>query len=163
MLLLGLSYSAAVFGADGEGAPTGDRLQQLQNAIIAAEESCQDPTAEAYRTNLPMAALQLKKAALSAASTWQATANGAGTYVDRGMEAIGRIEKGERYNAEPGKLSELAYFAQCDGTVQPYYVHLPTSYDANRPWPLIVFLHGYVPSITVLAPWVLSEDICQIA
>jgi len=163
LLALTLPQCAGAQEADANLPTDKARMQRLQSAIIAAEEACTDPQDPAYRTNLPFAALQLKKATLAAADPWASARNGAKTFIDRGMEALERLAAGQRYLAEPGKLSELAYIAKCDGTVQPYYVHLPTNYDPQRPWPLIVFLHGYVPSITVLAPWILDEDICQIA
>ncbi len=35
-----------------------------------------------------------------------------------------------------------AYRADWDGTLQPYALYVPPGYDASRPWPLIVALHG---------------------
>ncbi|HVU52082.1 MAG TPA: prolyl oligopeptidase family serine peptidase, partial [Polyangia bacterium] len=35
-----------------------------------------------------------------------------------------------------------AYRDEWDGSLQPYAIHVPRDYDARRPWPLIVALHG---------------------
>ena len=36
-------------------------------------------------------------------------------------------------------------------------VWVPADYDPARRWPLIVFLHGYVPDTSLIKPWVLQE------
>lgn len=50
-------------------------------------------------------------------------------------------------------LEERAYFASNDASPQPFWVGLPDGYTPEKKWPLIVFLHGYSPSITKAAPW----------
>jgi predicted peptidase len=54
-------------------------------------------------------------------------------------------------NSQP---HERAYTAANDGSAQPYWVFLPKNYSAKKKYPLIVFLHGYLPQITKLRPWI---------
>jgi len=135
----------------------------LAAAIASVEQSAPagaDP--QVLATNLPLAKLKLKKARLLEGSAWYAAANIADE-VAEGLRLVEMTRAGRRYVPPKDTLSELAYTAQNDGSVQPYYVHIPEAYDGEREWPLIVFLHGYVPSISVVDPWVLGEDVCDIA
>lgn len=50
-------------------------------------------------------------------------------------------EGGDPYRTATGVLVK-AYRADWDGTLQPYALYVPPDYDASRPWPLIVALHG---------------------
>jgi len=142
-------------------------VADLEAAIAAAGP----PPAEAaggapsvWDVNLPLARLKLKKARML-------EAGGGGLFVTArpeeaiaaGLRLMEMLERGEVYQPPRGALTELAYITRNDETVQPFYVHLPESYDPGRPWPLIVFLHGYVPSITMVDPWLLSEEVCDIA
>lgn len=144
---------------------TGGRgpIAELKVAIAQAQQNRDAQPSVAYRTNYPFACLQLRKAEMTEALRWRSYGQSAEDYAKLGLEAIKRIGAGTPYYAEKGKLSELAYIADNDGSAQPYYLHLPTDYDPAKPWPLIVFMHGYVPTISVLDPWVLGENICQIA
>lgn len=145
-------------------------LAQAQQATIAdleaavAQALAEAPDSEAREVNLPLAQLKLKQAKLLAA-------NGGGMFVvgdpraeiDAGMALIEQLNRGEVYQPPRSTLTELAYVTANDRTVQPFYVHLPADYDPARAWPLIVFLHGYVPSISVVDPWLLSDQVCTIA
>jgi len=44
----------------------------------------------------------------------------------------------------PGRkgLFQKAFYSQVDGSLQPYTVFVPPSYDAKGAWPLLVLLHG---------------------
>ena len=44
---------------------------------------------------------------------------------------------------------------------KPYYIALPTGYTPLKKWPMLVFLHGYSPSISKINPWILSEDLIE--
>ena len=150
---------AAQNGAPAAGRSTDD----LEAAINRVEASDPDRSTPAYRTNMPLAKLQLKKAELAAARRWGYYGESPAKMLEKGFAALDRLQAGTPYFAEKTVLDELAYVAENDGSVQPYYLHLPADYDPEKPWPLIVFLHGYVPTISVLDPWVLSEEVCQIA
>ena len=148
--------------AQVDQAEDGERLQQLQLAIARAEIACREESSAACRVNLPLAQLKLKKARLRTERGYSG-AGGSSDDIRLGMRLAEMAEAGEVYQPPRSVLTELAYVAANDGSVQPYYVFVPRDYDASRPWPLIVFLHGYVPSITVLDPWVLSDEVCRIA
>lgn len=47
---------------------------------------------------------------------------------------------------KPGKRV-LAYLSPIDLSVEPVIVYVPTTYDATKPFPLLIFLHGYDPFI----------------
>ncbi len=115
-----------------------------------------------YVTNLPLARLKLKKARLFAEGA-HFRGDAAEEEAAEGLRLLEMAERGEVYSPPRGELTELAYITRNDRTVQPYYVHIPEEYDDSRDWPLIVFLHGYVPSITMIDPWVLSDEVCKIA
>ena len=51
-----------------------------------------------------------------------------------------------------GESLTLAYEATNDSSCQPYWVYVPSNYDPQRPWPLIVYLHGWVPETSKLIP-----------
>jgi poly(3-hydroxybutyrate) depolymerase len=48
---------------------------------------------------------------------------------------------GDPYQTATGVMVK-AYRADWDGTWQPYALYVPRDYDARKPWPLIVALHG---------------------
>lgn len=60
-------------------------------------------------------------------------------------------------------IHERAYLTQNDGSSQPYWVFLPRGYSASRKYPLVVFLHGYDPSITKAQPYLPGEKTWSLA
>lgn len=53
-----------------------------------------------------------------------------------------RIQDGEPPRFPTGQSFFRGYYAAVDGTVQPYSVCLPKDYNGNRPYPLVITLHG---------------------
>ncbi|MGD9497610.1 MAG: prolyl oligopeptidase family serine peptidase [Armatimonadota bacterium] len=141
-------------------APT---IADLEAAIAAADASlaARSYRPPAYLVNLPLAKLKLKKARLLAQGAWWGA--NADNEIAQGMRLLEMLQRGTVYQPPRSTLTELAYVSRNDETVQPFYVHIPRDYDPARPWPLIVFLHGYVPTISVLDPWVLSDEVCAVA
>lgn len=137
-------------------------IADLEAAIARAQAEATSP--EARAVNLPLAQLKLKKAKLleERRGGWFVAADPQAE-IDAGMALIEQLRRGEVYQPPTSTLTELAYQTRNDGTVQPFYVHIPANYDPARSWPLIVFLHGYVPSISVVDPWLLSDEVCAIA
>ncbi|MFA4029713.1 MAG: hypothetical protein GDYSWBUE_001007 [Candidatus Fervidibacterota bacterium] len=60
-------------------------------------------------------------------------------------------------------LVERAYFSPSDGSAQPYWVYVPEGYSPSSKHALVVFLHGYDPSINKANPWLLSDEVYRIA
>lgn len=149
--------------AGGPPVATPAGLDKLESGIRAAERTATDAASPAYRTNLPLAKLQLRKAALCAALGGAPADLHAADFVQAGLAALDRLSHGQPTWAEKDRLTELAYVTDNDDTAQPYHLHLPRDYDPAKKWPLMIFLHGYVPSTSVLDPWTLSEDVCQLA
>lgn len=58
---------------------------------------------------------------------------------------------------------ERAYVAENDGSIQPYWVYVPKDYSPKKKYPVVVFLHGYSPYISKIAPWVPDESIWGLA
>lgn len=131
---------------------------RLQRAITEKQASA--GTSPQHQLTHAMARLALKKSRLYLQRGQLLTA---ACEARNGLEILSGLENGETYLPPKGKLTELAYVSEVDESVQPFYVHVPPDYDPGKPCPLIVFLHGYLPEITVLEPWKLPEDICDIA
>src|SRR5690242_4043942 len=71
----------------------------------------------------------------------QAAVDHAVVVLDRGLERAAQLAAGKA-GWTSGKRQLLAYRSAIDGSVQPYAVTLPDSYDAARPARLYVWLHG---------------------
>lgn len=147
--------------ADGQEADLQARIDELTKAIERIEQMA-DHTSLVYRSNIPLARFKLRKAAAQARSPFEGPARARESIVEA-EEAIKRQESGRiAFEGERGHL-ERAYITQNDNTAQPYYVYVPENYDPEKRWPLIVFLHGYVPYTSIIDPWVLYEDHERIA
>ncbi len=142
----------------------GQELDDLRARLAQIEAGDYAQDSAAYVTNYPFARLQLRKA--------QALNAGGGSYfvsatvsecVALGLEALDRLQRGKLMRAEPGVLTELAYITRNDHTAQPYHLYLPPDYEPQRATPLIVFLHGWVPTTNILDPWVPPDNVLQIA
>lgn len=67
------------------------------------------------------------------------------SFPDRVMRELTELQKLLKGEPLPEKgLIEKAYISPQDGSVQPYFVFVPSSYD-HKPRPCIVYLHGYAP------------------
>jgi len=53
-----------------------------------------------------------------------------------------RLQEGEAAVFPRGRVFLRAYYAPVDGSLQPYGVNVPKSYDGSRPFPLVLSLHG---------------------
>ncbi len=137
-------------------------LRDLATGIDETTRACQDPTTAAYRTNLPYARLQLRKAELATTGPTDRAA-WVDQWVEAGLAALHRIGTATPFLAEPGKLCERAYVSCIDDSAQPYHLYLPRQYTPARQWPLIVFLHGYSHRMSILAPWTLRPEVLDVA
>ncbi|MBN2449333.1 MAG: prolyl oligopeptidase family serine peptidase [Lentisphaeria bacterium] len=134
-------------------------VHDLESALAPFQALDWRPANAVERTLVPYAMLQLRKARLAEGKAYlYQGSSAAASFVRQGLAALSMIPAGKPYQARPGKLTEAAYLSCNDRTAQPYYVYLPRAYDPAKKWPMLVFLHGYVPSISVLDPWILGED-----
>lgn len=60
-------------------------------------------------------------------------------------------------------LFEHAYFADNDSSPQPYFIHVPSVASAQQPLPLVVFLHGWLPDTSRIDPWLVTDDVAEVA
>ncbi|MCK5804020.1 MAG: prolyl oligopeptidase family serine peptidase [Lentisphaeria bacterium] len=139
-----------------------DRAPALAAALAKYQPAKFDRADSAQRTLIPYAMLQQKKLhVLRSKYTRSASAaKMADQLAARGLGALQQLRTGKPLLARPGRTFEGAYVTSNDSTVQPYYLYLPTGFTRTKKYPLFVFLHGYVPTISVLDPWVLDESTC---
>ncbi len=57
-------------------------------------------------------------------------------------EVVTAMETGKDAFAGRTGAFRAAYVSQADGAAQPYVIYVPKDYDASKPWPLSVELHG---------------------
>jgi len=146
---------------EAEAAP---KLADLEKAIAPYADLDWRPATPAERTLIPYAMLQVRKVNAARRSPYGITDGTAlAGLLRQGQTALAEAKAGKVLRATPGQLSELAYITRNDHTVQPYYLYLPKGYDPARKWPLFVFLHGYVPTISVIDPWILNGDAYAVA
>jgi acetyl esterase/lipase len=135
------------------------KLADLEQAVAPYQDLDWKPGDLSERTLIPYAMLQVRKAhAASRSSYYSLGGASTATMVRQGLTALELVTQGKALKARPGALCELAYIAGNDHTAQPYYLYLPQNFDDARQWPLLVFLHGYVPSTSLNDPWILSDD-----
>ncbi|MGQ9732749.1 MAG: prolyl oligopeptidase family serine peptidase [Candidatus Zipacnadales bacterium] len=132
-------------------------IQELTRAIEHAEEAVTDRQSLVYLSNMPLARFKLRKAIAQARAPLEGPSEARKTLAE-GWAALENLKAGRvALEGETGHL-ERAYITCNDHTAQPYYVYVSEDYNPNQPWPLIVFLHGYVLDTTILKPWVLDES-----
>ncbi len=145
------------------GADVGCRDIRLYNpracldAAVAMERHVADEERR-LRLDLPLARLKAEKARLWAEKLMGAdefSGSDAGERWDAAMEEAEAALTQARIGREPlaGRkgFMERAYTSSIDGSAQPYLVYVPKSYDPEKGrggngYPLVVYLHGYVPS-----------------
>lgn len=136
----------------------------LQQALAKVEPGDYHRADWVWHTNYAQAGLALKKAKLLGGGGFIGNIEGAQKQaVTDGLAALQRLEKRAQPPIKSGTLNELAYITGNDLTAQPYHLYIPPGYDASKKWPLIVFLHGYVPYTSVLEPWIPMPEHCEVA
>ncbi|NLF15994.1 MAG: prolyl oligopeptidase family serine peptidase [Lentisphaerae bacterium] len=146
-------------------APAAAGRSDVEAALAPYEDVDWRPGTPSERTLVPYAMLQMRKIRMLRDSPYGATAGQSlqERLLEQARTALAEARAGKVLRARPGQLSELAYITGNDHTVQPYYLYLPKAYDPSRPWPLMVFLHGYVPTISIMDPWLLSQEAYDVA
>ncbi|MFP3904832.1 MAG: prolyl oligopeptidase family serine peptidase [Armatimonadota bacterium] len=142
----------------------GSDIDTLQLQVAELAERHSDDDSAVWHTNYPYARLQIRKALTARSSeggSW--TDSRIQPFLDCAQQAIDDIHSNRPRRAVPGTLTELAYITSNDHTAQPYHLYLPPDYTPDTPTPLIVFLHGWVPTTSILDPWLLPQEILDIA
>ncbi len=144
----------------GAGAPDsrerGQRIAAVRTRIDKAEAAGPGKSPRAFRVNLPIARLNVEKAELYAASYW--SGDRAGGALDGAESALKMLAEGKEAYADVKGLQERAYIAPADGSVQPYWVYVPKKEAPRSGWPVLVYLHGYVPDTSKVNPWLPDDD-----
>ncbi len=143
----------------------------LRDEYVAAVETHAGAPADVKDSNLPLVALEIEKIQLRLSATWRDAAWTAQQEqsLTAAQAALKRLADGQtaltgQTGAElPEGYLTRAYLDRSDGSPQPYHVRLPADYDATRKWPVVVFLHGYVPETSKADPWVLPPTQWQMA
>ncbi|MHC4502560.1 MAG: carboxylesterase family protein, partial [Planctomycetota bacterium] len=95
------------------------------------------------------ALLQAEKAGLALSrATGPADSDELRRDIKQAERALALAAEGKDFQAGKTGFMEKAYFSEIDDSAQPYLVYVPTGCrpKANVLWPLVVYLHGYVPS-----------------
>ncbi len=122
--------------------------------------------ADVRDSNLPLVALEIDKMQQRLDARWTgALADEAqAASLKAAEDAMARCKAGQvAYRGLTGGENaqgylERAYLCRTDGSAQPYFVRLPADYDPAKRYPLVVFLHGYVPETSKIYPWVLPPQ-----
>ena len=68
--------------------------------------------------------------------------------LDRGIERARQLQNGQSpWTSQKGQVA-LGYYSPLDGSVQPYQLTIPASYDGSKPVPLFGWMHGRNAGIT---------------
>jgi hypothetical protein len=70
------------------------------------------------------------------------------TVLDRGMERARQLQNGESPWVEQKGRKIHGMYSALDGSVQPYGLNVPASYDGSKPVRLYVWLHGRFPRLS---------------
>lgn len=159
-VLPALSAALAVSAPAWPGNPTGpaqlgERLAALRAEILELEPELRGPASALAKLHLERA----ERILLGEAHDWDITAQGEAAACET---AIGWARVRQLpHPGITGRNLTLAYEANNDRSVQPYYLYVPRGYDPNREWPLVVYLHGWVPETSKLMPWLVSDDVLR--
>jgi poly(3-hydroxybutyrate) depolymerase len=147
---------------ESQKGPLQVQFDGLRKAVERTESAATNRDSNVFHSNIPLARFKLRKAVAQSQSPFEGEAK-ARESLDEAAEALERYDAGKvGFEGETGHL-ERAYITQNDNTAQPFYVYVPEDYSPGRRWPLIVFLHGYVPYTSIIDPWVLYEEHERIA
>ncbi|MBI5835452.1 MAG: prolyl oligopeptidase family serine peptidase [Armatimonadetes bacterium] len=120
--------------------------------------------ADVRDSNLPLVALEIDKLQERPRYAIAAFDPAQDASVKAAEAALARCKAGEvAYRGLTGGENaqgylERAYQCRTDGSAQPYFVRLPADYDPAKRYPLVLFLHGYVPETSKIYPWVLPPQ-----
>jgi len=139
----------------------------LQQAASNLEKEIEARSLAAKRP-LPHAALAVEKLRLFLSKMMQGeekVSNDTGPMLVNMLKDAQRFAELEEKGLDPlaGKTGyfERAYQSKIDNAAQPYYIHVPSAHAKQKEqqsFPLVVFLHGYVPSYDKHRWWDAMHD-----
>ncbi len=146
-------------------------LENLRDDYTLADAKYATAPPAVRDSNLPLAALELEKMLVRLQvrvrdAWWTAQQEASQRIVEEALQrlAAGRpAHEGVTGAEEPAGYFTRAYLCRTDDSPQPYHVRLPTGYDPTQRYPLVVFLHGYVPETSKVDPWVVPANQWQLA
>lgn len=140
-------------------------IKQLSREIARLEGRKSRFNAEVYRRLMPLAKLKLEIARLLDENRSWWNQGKVKRTIQEGQDALERLKRGElpSIDEQRSKRNEWAYVTPTDGSIQPWYLFVPTRYDPGKPTPLVVFLHGWVPTTSKADPWVPGMDTLSVA
>ncbi len=121
-----------------------EQAQQLA-AELEADEKISSPLRQ---FSLPGVAYRLVQAQRQIDALLDATQFSAGyaealQSMDEALAQLRQISAGQDPYAGATGYVDRAYRSELDGELQPYTVYIPTDFDAQKTYPLIVRLHGF--------------------
>jgi poly(3-hydroxybutyrate) depolymerase len=148
---LGATYKlSAVLSVDNEPLAQSTAVGYVEEGLVRLADDLEArasrivgiPSASAY------ARLQAEKVRLCLARAGgPSDPKSLGNSLAEARRALDEAEAGRDFQAGMRGSLERAYVSEIDDSAQPYLVYIP---DACRPgtgpWPMVVYLHGYVPS-----------------
>ncbi len=140
-------FAAAVLGAADPYVPTGDEMRQVRDRMADLKTRIEKLSAAGADDRLLADVAIYHKAA-----DWitrhpeefftKAYLTNTLAALDRGIERAGQLAKGGApWEKQKGRFSR-AYRSKVDGSLQPYGMIVPDSYDGAKPMRLDVVLHG---------------------
>ena len=156
---------------------------KLENQILDIEKAVHQKAAPFLKRTvepgtLPVASQSIKEARLAQAALqiakardWLQEDTNDQTHVSRAAIAIRRARTmltAPNKNTVPAlptyePIQELAYFARNDHSAQPYFVYRPPNLNPQKPCPLIIFLHGWVPETSRINPYLVPSLVLDLA
>jgi acetyl esterase/lipase len=138
-------------------------IDALRSRLEASEKRVANGTGPADAQNLALWRFKLEQARLLLTELETGYTYTPWTVQNQVAALLDRAETIEKAHGDavlpaPTQMHERAYIAANDGSAQPYWVFLPKGYSARQKYPLVVFLHGYDPSINKAQPWIPSRE-----
>ncbi len=143
--------------------PSDSRLSRLRTAVSAARQGRDrwvrpgaepEATPNVAETYVALAALHALRAAEHIAGPYASTNESARCVaIGEKLLAVSAAATQPARVALTNGLLEHAYFARNDQSPQPYWVSVPGTPGAGESYPLVVFLHGWLPGTTRTNPW----------
>ncbi len=160
-LALAVVSALLVGGTHGQEGDPRAALRGQADALAQATLEAQrdlDPSSPYARDCLALAKLHWERAGRLLLGEWGDPGITVEGELAAGEQALAWLAAGAKpHEGVTGRNLTFAYEAENDRSVQPYFLYVPTGYRPDRPAPLLVYLHGWVPETDKLSPWFIGE------